>query len=153
MHEKIFLSRDAFERLIHDIIYMEEEQEELLGYFPAKSPERAKLKQLIRNYILQVDLLIRKVQVSADSDNPLPFVIINSEVVLCCLGSCSLIKVRIVLPLHNTEEQDISFLSPLGMNLLLKAVGSEVTFFTAQGHLRYRIDAIFYSSKSPAASG
>lgn len=153
MGEKILLSRDVFERLIHDIIYMEEKKEELLGYFPAKSPERAELKQLIENYILQVDLLIRKVEVAATSDNALPFVIINSEIILYAPEHNSLTKVRIILPLHNTEEQDISFLSPLGLTLLLKAVDSEVTLSTAQGLLRYRIDAIFYSPKSPAASG
>jgi len=153
MHEKIFLSREAFERLIHDIIYMEEEKEELLEYFPVKSPERAELKQLIESYIRQVDLLIRNVEVSSTSENSLPFVIINSEVGLYSLDNNFLTKVRIVLPLHNTEEQDISFLSPFGMTLLLKAVGSGVTLSTAQGLLRYRIDAIFYSSKSPAASG
>ncbi|MEG6523196.1 GreA/GreB family elongation factor [Desulfotomaculum sp. 1211_IL3151] len=153
MHEKIFLSRGAFERLIHDIIYMEEEKEELLEYFSVKSPERAELKQLIENYIRQVDLLIRNVKVSSTSENSLPFVIINSEVGLYSLDNNFLTKVRIVLPLHNIEEQDIPFLSPFGMTLLLKAVGSEVTLSTAQGLLRYRIDAIFYSSKSPAASG
>ncbi|GAB6179860.1 hypothetical protein JCM14036_11790 [Desulfotomaculum defluvii] len=142
MLEKILLTRDAFERLIHDIVYIEEEKTSLLEYFPTASPERENYYSFIENYIIQVDALIRRVQVSSSSDNLLPIVIVNSKVHLCCFDDNSSKIVRLVLPQYNTEEHDISFLSPFGMALVLKEVGSEITYPTTQGLLRYRIDSI-----------
>lgn len=142
MRENILLTREAFERLIHDIVYIEEEKNWLAEYFPTAASERADYYSIIENYILQVDALIRRVQVSNHSENFLPFVIVNSEVYLSSFDGDSSMKVRLVLPQQNLEEHDISCLSPFGMALLLKEIGSEVNHPIKQGTLRYRIDSI-----------
>lgn len=141
MKEEVFLSKPAFEGLIQDIVHIEECQDSLLEYFDT-ALERARFGQFMDNYIAQVDALLRNIQVLANATNALPFVLINSEVSLIPLEGSTITKVRIVFPLHNTEETDVSCLSTVGMALLLKELGEDVTLPTPSGSKRHRIASI-----------
>lgn len=141
MSKQTILSKRAFEKLIRDMVYLEEEHDLLLEYFDTAS-ERARFGQFIEKYIAQVDTLFRNIQVSDTNENALPFVLVNSEVSLYPLDGSPATKVRIVFPLQNTEETDISCLSSVGMSMLLKELGDEVAVPSPSGSVRCRITSI-----------
>lgn len=64
------------------IVNIEHDKNNLIDeYFPKQTKERHRFKDILENYIEKIDFLIRNnISISENSDNKLPFVLINSGV-------------------------------------------------------------------------
>lgn len=137
------LTRGAYEKLLAGLVYIEEQRNNLLEeYFPEPTPQRRLITMLLDEYIPQVEQLTKDITVAETSDNSIPFVIMGSVVQLEDLETNQSTQFRITPPLENTEIDDASLLSPVGMSLLLKRVGESVIINTPGNILRYRIKSI-----------
>ncbi|GBF32939.1 transcription elongation factor GreA [Desulfocucumis palustris] len=146
MEEKVKLTKDAFKKLIKGLVYIEEEKSKLItDYFPKPTPQRELLRELLEKYIRQVDNLIKNIDISSNVNNTIPFVIVGSEVHLQDLKKGQVTKLRIVLPLQNKENYDVSCLSDIGMALLLKKAGDEVSLNTPNGFKIIGVRLLTYS--------
>lgn len=142
--KKITLSKPIFENLLMHIVNIEHDKNKLVDeFFPEQTKERHRFKDLLENYIEKIDFLIRNnIIVSENSDNKLPFVVINSDVDVLDMDTNDVFYYRMVTPYNNKEANDVSIFSPVGKSLLLKKVGDEVTINTPGGKLKYKIQSI-----------
>lgn len=141
--DKVLLTKDAFKKLIKDLIYIEENKNLLIDdYFLKSAPQKFEINQVITSYILQVDNLIKKIEVSQDAKNEIPFVLIGSKVYLQDLDKKQSTILTIVMPLQEAEGYYASFISPIGSSLLLKRVGEEITINTPNGVVHYKIISV-----------
>ncbi len=138
------LSQPAFECLVKHLVEIEEGKNKLLDeIFPRPSKEREEFEILLKDYIKQVDDLIRKVKKSSKAGNKLPFVTIGSEVEIQNLSNNETYKYRIIAPFRGSvKDGNISYLSPVGKSLLLRKVGEEVEVEAPGGIFRYKIKSI-----------
>ena len=138
------LSQPAFECLVKHLVETEEGKNKLLDeIFPRPSKEREEFEILLKDYIKQVDDLIRKVKKSSKAGNKLPFVTIGSEVEIQNLSNNETYKYRIIAPFRGSvKDGNISYLSPVGKSLLLRKVGEEVEVEAPGGIFRYKIKSI-----------
>lgn len=144
MQEDSFeLTKGAYEKLIEGLVQVEEEKENLLNeFFPQDIKERNEVLQIMEKYIIHVNQFAKKIKVVESGTNELPFVIIGSEVNLQDLDYNEETKLRIVLPLQSMDGDDASCLSPIGLSLLLKKVGDEVSVKTPGGTFNYRVNSV-----------
>lgn len=144
MSEKIALTKDAYERILKDLVDLEGEYLKILDeFYPGYSKEREEFIDLITNYIKVLEKSISCITFEEEAKNKFPFVIIGSEVALLDSDNEEEFKYRIVSPYQKGSTIDfISFLSPLGAALLLKNEGEEVTVKAPGGVYRYRIKDI-----------
>ena len=144
MSEKITLSKPVFENLLLHLVNMEHDKNKLVDeYFPGQTRERNRFMDLLDNYITKIDSLIRNnLSIGENSDNTLPFVVINSRVEVRDMKTNEVFYYRMVTPYNNKEINDVSIFSPVGKSLLLKKVGDEVTINTPGGKLKYKIQTI-----------
>lgn len=82
MENIVKLTKEAFEKIISDLVYLEEENHNLIEYYSKDISERDQFNKLIGNYISKIEELIRNIFLSPNADNLIPFIIIGSEVVL-----------------------------------------------------------------------
>lgn len=143
MSEQCTLTKNAFEKLIKEFTSIEEQKDSLINeYFPEPSIQRNDFKQLMKEYIHQVNNFIKNICISSSSKNTIPFVTIGSIVDLHDLEDDQSTKLRIVLPFQNEENYDASCLSPFGKVLLLKKIDDKVSVKTPGGIFRYKINCI-----------
>lgn len=144
MSRNVILTKPAFENLIQHLVNIENEKKELVErFFPRPSKERIKFRSLLDNYITGLDFLIKyKISVGEKSDNSFPFAIINCAIAVQDVKTNEKLKYKIVSPYTNKKFNDVSFLSPVGMSLLMKEVGDDVTIETPGGKLQYNIQSI-----------
>lgn len=144
MSDNPVLTKDVFENVVKKLVFIEEEKNKMIDeYFPEPSKERTKFKKLMKNYVLEVDRLIKNVHVSEKTSNHFPLVIIDTEVEVQDIESHDVFKFRIVPPLQDsTGSYEASCLSPVGMSLLLKRVGDVAVINTPGGVFRYKIKSI-----------
>ncbi len=143
MPKKYTLPTTIFENLIKGLANIESDKDRLLDeYFPKPSKERIEFRELLDNYIKQIDYVIRNAGVREKADNSFPFVIINSVVEVEDLENQDICHFRIVPPFHDTESDGVSYLSPVGKTLLLKKVGDNVIIKAPGGVFRYKIKSI-----------
>lgn len=141
MKNIVVITQGAFEKIIADLIFFEEQKDYLVEYYFSEALPRKNCSQFIEKYISQLDDLIRIINVDAAANNALPFIIVGSEVFLKQLGdSGEVINLTITLPLENTDQHSVSCLSYTGMALLLKRPGEIVTI----NSLWYLITTINY---------
>lgn len=142
--KKILLSKPVFEKLLANLVALEEGYENILDeYFPEFNDERDKTLEYIKEYIKEIDSLLKNVSISENSRNEFPFVIIGSEVEILDIDERETYKYRIVNPHERDIAKDyISFLSPIGMSLLLKKNGETVTVETPEQTYKYQIKSI-----------
>lgn len=134
--------------LLH-MVNMEHDKNKLVDeYFPEQTRERNRFRDLLDNYIAKIDFLIRNdISIGEDSDNSLPFVVINSRIEVLDMSTNEVFYYRMVTPYNNKDVSDVSIFSPVGKSLLLKKVGDEVTITTPGGKLKYKVQSIRFDLK------
>lgn len=149
--KKIILSKPVFENLLLHMVNMEHDKNMLVDeYFPEQTKERNRFRDLLENYITKIDFLIRNnLSIGENSENSLPFVVINSDVEVLDMKTNDVFYYRMVTPYNNKEANDVSIFSPVGKSLLLKKVGDEVTINTPGGKLKYKIQSIKLAASQP----
>ncbi|GAB2694438.1 GreA/GreB family elongation factor [Paenibacillus thermoaerophilus] len=131
------------ERLVRQIVALSEERSQFLDtYFPMPGRERKALDQLLSDYIGAVEKLLQL----PDESIP-PVVLIGSDVRIAYLNEDSLPAsaewVTIIHPDQaEADENRISFLSPVGKQLLLKSEGEVLTIRTPSGELKVRVESV-----------
>ncbi len=130
------------ESLIKHLVHMEEQKDKVLAtYFPQPSLEREEFKNLLDNYIKQVERHIRNISLQSFPESPL--VIMGSEVELRDLDSGETHSFKLSSPFEDSPgESDVSYLSPTGKALLLKNTGDMVRIDAPGGVFRYQIKSI-----------
>lgn len=148
MCPKFTVSIPEFESIIASLVQLEDEHEKVLNeYFPEYSKERDAFMDMISDYIQQVDRTLKHVTFSEAPGNTFPFVIIGSQVEIEDIDNNEICQYRIVHPRERDITKDyISFLSPVGMAVLLKKVGDTITVNTPGGVYRYRIRRIMLNT-------
>ncbi len=144
MKKKVVLSKAVFEKIVESVANIEERKEKILQeFFPEPSKERSEIKEMLDQYILHIDELLKNVVVQEKGDNALPFVIINSEVEILDAETKELLNLRIISPVEKeVQVDDVSCISPLGRALLLKKAGDEVKVSAPAGTFGYQIQSI-----------
>ncbi len=144
--KKVVLTKPVFDQIVKSITNTDERKERILEeFFPEPSREREEIKEKLENYIMHIDNLLKNASVTEDGDNSLPFVIINSEVELLDTETQELFKFRIVSPIDNeVQTDDVSCISPLGKELLLKKPGDKVHVNAPGGDFDYLIRSVKY---------
>lgn len=144
MSDGIILTTSAFEKLLKCLVDLEEGYKQLLDiFYPEMTKERFDFIDFITGYIDKLNATVKNVIFDDNCDDHFPFAIIGSCVELFDLEDGQTYSYHIVRP----EERDIekgyiSFLSPVGMALLLKKAGDTISVSTPQGVYRYRIKTI-----------
>ncbi len=141
---KITLSSAAYQQLISHLVNIEDHLDGLIDeYFPSLTIEREEFSELIAKYINELNAVMGKISVSADSGNIFPFVIIGSEVTIKDLDDQETYQYCISLPYQkDTRKRYISYMSPVGRALLLKRTGEQVSVQIPNGISRYQIESI-----------
>ncbi|MBP1996328.1 GreA/GreB family elongation factor [Paenibacillus eucommiae] len=127
------------EQVVYQLIVLGEEKNHFLdAYFPMHGKDRTHMDQFLSTYTRTVEeqLALTDLEVPA-------VVLIGSLVRITYLDDQSTDDYTIVYPNDaDPEENRISFLSPVGRQLLLKKAGDTLTIATPSGTLQVRIESI-----------
>ncbi|MFF2480843.1 GreA/GreB family elongation factor [Paenibacillus sp. NPDC058071] len=122
------------------VLFGEEKKKFLDEYFPVYGKKRIDISHYLSEYAVTVDKLLQTVE---DDTALHQRVWVGSEVTLSYLPDMGKERFVIELPnLANADDNQISFLSPVGMTLLLAEKGDVVTIETPSAVVRVRIDDI-----------
>lgn len=142
----LVLSDSMFDMFVKHLVDIEEEKERIISeYYPNITYERDNFKQLIGNYIEQIEGFISKVKVDKTADDVCPFVTIGSIVEVEDLTYKETERLKIVSPFTSKVGMKCncaSYLSPMGKALLLKKVKENVEIKTPAGNAVYEIKSI-----------
>ena len=109
-------------------------------HFPQQGKERQSMELLLSQYTAQIEKLA-----ACEGKGPAPVVIIGCSLTLEYLDYQTTDQFTIVLPQDaNPDEGKISFLSPVGRQLLLAAAGDVLSVTTPAGSMQVRIESIQY---------
>lgn len=159
MNQPIFLTQDAFNSLLANLVELEEGIDEIIDVFfrePSPSKEGENLKRVLNEYIQWLDRAIKRIKVDEKADNDFPYAVVGSEVVVEDLGSKEIYCYKLVSPLKNkVDSNEISFLSPMGKAMLLKKVNDQFVVEAPGGNFGYRIKSVTIptASSKPESSG
>ncbi len=144
---KVTLSQTVFEHLVKHLVRIEEERDGLLDQlYPHISRERADFEQQLNQYVQQINRVIKNATKSDSADNNLPFVIVESDVVVLDVTRQRPLKFHVMGPCPGNKASGcISCLSPVGRSLLLRKVDDEVSVQAPAGTFMYRIQSITLS--------
>ncbi len=154
MGNQISLTKPVFEWLIEQLVFIEEASGELAGFiYPDLPIEQEKMKVFFQAYVEKIESVLKKVNIVEsireylyiDRLNEFPFIIIGSQVTMTKLSDNSELTYVIVFPVddsNNQQNNELSCISPLGKELLLKEVKSEFDIIIPEGLTRVRIDCI-----------
>ncbi len=126
--------------LIQHLVELEENRSCILKtFYSEETEEKNKAKQLIDRYIKELEALIqRNHQHNIDLSSAFPFVIIDCRLDLYDCQKNTLQTVRIISPFADEVGRgDISFLSHLGRNILLKKEGDLVRILNEAGEVEF----------------
>ncbi|WP_434749918.1 GreA/GreB family elongation factor [Paenibacillus amylolyticus] len=132
------------EMLVSQLLILGEEKRTFLdAYFDVRSPERVQLDKQLMAYTERVEQLL------AGPDELLSSVVlIGSQIELEYVDFHTLDKLTIVMPEEaDPDEGQISFLSPVGRQLLLGNKGEIRAISTPSGSMRIRIASIGWASE------
>jgi transcription elongation factor GreA len=97
-------------------------------YFKPLSKERDEFYDLVRKYIQRIEKIVENVNISENADNNFPFVIIGSNVQIIHSQTYEMQTYEIVFPYQEDRlKRKVSYISSLGMELLLKHSGNVIT--------------------------
>jgi transcription elongation factor GreA len=140
MNQPIFLTKFAFNSLLTSLLDVEEGINELIDEFFPKPSEEAKIvKQLLDEYVKQLDCLIRSITVDETAANDFPCAVIGSEVTIEDVEG-RIYRYCIVSPYKKRiDSNEVSFLSPIGKALLLKEVNDRFVVKAPGGDYEYKV--------------
>lgn len=140
----IVLSTPRFERIIENLVLLEEEYPQILEqYYPEYTREREDFLEWITGYIQKLNQAVQGISVKDGAPDGFPFAILGSQVEIEDMEDSTLSRYRIVCPSKRSLDQGcISLLSPIGRALLLKEENDVVAVETPGGIYRYRIRSI-----------
>ena len=152
LNQPIFLTKIAFNSLLSNLLEIEEGINEIIDeFFYEPSKEAEGLKQLLNEYVKQLDGMMRNITTVETANNEFPYVVVGSKVMVEDVGSGVTYCYKLVSPLKNKIDSDeISFLSPMGKVLLLKKVNDSFIVEAPGGNYKYKVLAIkiFTGAKS-----
>jgi transcription elongation factor GreA len=130
-------------QLVRQLVFFDEEKTVFLDrHFPAGTRERAKVDQLLGHYCAALEQLIPRLAVEDLQSTAL----IGSRVRLQYLDDGSEETYTIVFPaLAEPDRLTVSFLSPIGIQLLLAVPGKIYTLDTPACSLDVRIQGIEFA--------
>lgn len=142
-HVTDVISRKTFEKVVRDLVVLEEEREEILALFPYASPEREKVRKAMDDYIATVEAYLAKVKVDEDDCNgpaEISLVLINSEVEVVDQQTQEVFCYKITHPFNKQSNLGTtSFISPVGLGLLAQKVAHTVEVKTPGGSLNFLV--------------
>ncbi|HAW70494.1 MAG TPA: transcription elongation factor GreAB [Firmicutes bacterium] len=141
---KYVLSEPIYENLLQQLVSIEEQKEQQINNFLCTSPrERDECIQILKKYLNCLDQILRTAERNNTAQDEMPFVTVDSYVQLYDYETATIDEFRVISPFNEQVEfNDISFLSPLGKELLMKKVDEEVIVKAPGGTFRYRIESI-----------
>lgn len=144
MSEEITLSTAGFEKIIKNLVLLEEEYPRILEqYYPVLTSGREEFLDRITQYVRKLNQVVQEITVREDASHEFPFVVLGSCVEMEDMEDSALYRYRIVCPSKRSLEQGcVSLVSPIGTALLLKKVNEEVSVETPGGVYRYRIRSV-----------
>lgn len=144
---KYSLSKTVFEKLLKQLVAIEEKNTNLSKHFNSdrNQSEFAKIMEL---YTLELRELIEYAAQIESDDTAVPFVVIGSDVKVRDLDSNELNIYHITTPeIYQAGENDVTLLSPIGKVLLMKEAGVSVDIRIPSGMIHYRIESISLNSE------
>lgn len=132
------------EMLVSQLLTLGEEKVTFLdAYFDVRNPDRVQLEKQLKDYTERVEQLL------AGPDELLSSVVlIGSQIELEYVDFHTSDMLTIVMPEEaDPDEGHISFLSPVGRQLLLADKGETRSIFTSSGSMRIRIVDIQWASE------
>lgn len=153
MEQPVFLTRDAFDSLLANLLEIEEGIPSILdGFCSGSSTEAREIKQILNDYLARLNDIIPSISTVETGDNLFPYVIVGCEVTVEDAESRKTHRYRLISPLESRIDiQQISFLSPLGKALLLKKIGERFTIETPGGNFTYKVLSIRLTAGSKPA--
>lgn len=144
MNQPIFLTKDAFDSLLANLVELEEGISEIIDvFFREPSKEAEDLKRVLNDYVRWLDRTVKRVKIVTAAANDFPNAVIGSEVIVEDVGGSGTYSYKLVSPLRNkTEVNEISFLSPMGKAMLLKKVNDKFVVEAPGGNFDYKILAV-----------
>jgi len=143
--DRYFISIQSFEKIISNLVKLEEEKDILVEqFFPkSNSVERDEMVYLLERYIEQMNQLLRVIKKRNTSDRKIPFIIIGCEIEVEDMFNRVFKKLKLVSPLEKSVKfGDVSIFSPLGKALLFKKVGNIVELHISFCRIKYKIISI-----------
>lgn len=153
MNQPIFLNKLAFNLLLSNLLEIEEGIEEIIAdFFFEPSKEAEEIRRLIREYVRQLDGMIRNITILETAGDDFPCVVIDSEVKVEDVASGVIYCYKLVSPHKNkADSNEISFLSPMGKALLLKRVNDSFMVEAPGGNYEYKILAVRISTDAKSS--
>ncbi len=150
MNQSIFLTKEAFNALLANLVEIEEGISEIIDvFFREPSKEAEDLKRVLNDYVRWLDGTLNRVTIKANADNDFPNAVIGSEVVVADGSGSETYCYKLVSPLRNKiDSNEISFLSPMGKAMLLKKTNDEFVVEAPGGNFVYKILAVKISEDS-----
>lgn len=141
MNQRIFLTKNAFNSLLANLLEIEEGTNEIINvFFLGPSKEADELKRVLNDYVRRLDVIISNITTVETAADDFPYVIVGSEVVIEDIGSHVTYLYELVSPLKNKiNSHEISFLSPMGKALLLKEVNDNFVVEAPGGSFDYKV--------------
>jgi len=132
-----------FESIVKHLLEVEESVEDLVNSLSSSVEERTELSELMKKYVHSVeDILKNKQQINYKE---FPKVIIGCRVKVEEVESGEVLEYKIVSPFSKDYNAgDVSCISPVGKEILLKKAGDEFSVSVPMGVIRYRIISICY---------
>ncbi|MFA6808151.1 MAG: GreA/GreB family elongation factor [Eubacteriales bacterium] len=138
------ISGDVFKELNNQLEYLKNNKRDIVdAKYRKPCKDREKLIEVIEKYIEMISKVINNSNNLTEESKGSPFVTVNSEVEVEDMDDNEICKFRIVDPNQNKiGNSQVSFLSPVGMALLMKKIGEEIDVQTPGGICRYRIKSV-----------
>ncbi|MBB3113350.1 transcription elongation factor GreA [Paenibacillus phyllosphaerae] len=137
---------DMRDRILQQLVRLEESKTDFLDHFPlpAGYEERRSVAILMERYVHRLEKLL--FFLTHDSGFRLNFVIIDSTVTIMNTQLNTLESYKICFP-DNSEVDagHISFLSPIGRQLLLAPIYTNVNLTVPDGECEYVVNQITFS--------
>lgn len=152
LRNEIILTKTIFEGLIEHLVFVEENADNLAGfYYPDLPEKRESMKKLFLEYVTKIEAVMEKIEVVDSIEeyrryenlNEFPIAIIGSQVGVESLTDGSVTSLKLIHPdEHSRRKNEITYLSPMGRALLLRKTGSEFEVDIPEGRKRFRVRSV-----------
>ncbi|WP_449538568.1 GreA/GreB family elongation factor [Ferdinandcohnia sp. Marseille-Q9671] len=125
--------------------YLEQNYQELNKLYLTSTPQKEIVKDFFRLYIGHLENFVKDIQKNVDQV-PIPKVFIGTKVTVIFDGEDDTEDYYICLPKQSDPDAGcISFLSPVGRQLLLREIGDEILLSTPAGGVPVTIQNISFA--------